>query len=71
MRAETFKRENDKKKGLKLHVVYNYGHGGSGWALAVGCARTAVFLLEQILVNGQLAETANGLIYPFPLKEIN
>ncbi|KAE8420504.1 hypothetical protein BDV36DRAFT_306634 [Aspergillus pseudocaelatus] len=30
-------------------ILHNYGHGGSGWTLAVGCARTCVRLVEEIL----------------------
>ena len=33
--------------GLKL--VHNYGHGGSVWTMAVGCARAAVDLLEKFM----------------------
>ena len=32
-----------------LHQVDNYGHGGSGWNLAVGFAKTAIYLLEKIM----------------------
>lgn len=46
--------------GLKL--VHKYGHGGSGWTLAVGCARTAVYLLERIM-EGKTAEEANKTVY--------
>lgn len=45
----------------KTKIVHNYGHGGSGWTLAVGCARTAVFLIE--LLNGKSAEDANNVVY--------
>lgn len=30
-------------------VVHNYGHGGSGWTLSIGTARTAVTILERLL----------------------
>ncbi|KNG89495.1 D-amino acid oxidase [Aspergillus nomiae NRRL 13137] len=36
-------------------IVHNYGHGGSGWTLAVGCARTCVRLVEEILDTGRSA----------------
>ena len=63
VRAEKLDVGKDKKESF--HVVHNYGHGGSGWTLAVGCARTAVFLLEKIFA-GVEAKSANDLIYPFP-----
>ena len=48
-----------------LKVVHNYGHGGSGWTLAVGCARTAVHLLETWLdeKNKKTPEDLNKDIY--------
>ncbi|KAK4194038.1 hypothetical protein QBC40DRAFT_302471 [Triangularia verruculosa] len=30
-------------------LLANYGHGGSGWTLAVGCAWTCVTIVEKIL----------------------
>lgn len=30
-------------------VVHNYGHGGSGWTLAIGCARTCVRIVDKLL----------------------
>ncbi|KAE8350254.1 FAD dependent oxidoreductase [Aspergillus coremiiformis] len=36
-------------------IVHNYGHGGSGWTLAVGCARTCVRLVEELLDTGRSA----------------
>ncbi|KAB8219959.1 hypothetical protein BDV33DRAFT_203885 [Aspergillus novoparasiticus] len=36
-------------------IVHKYGHGGSGWTLAVGCARTCVRLVEEILDTGRSA----------------
>jgi len=44
-------------------IIHNYGHGGSGWTLAIGCARSAVYLLESIL-KGKTAKDANDLLYP-------
>ncbi|KAE8383419.1 FAD dependent oxidoreductase [Aspergillus bertholletiae] len=38
-------------------IVHNYGHGGSGWSLAVGCARTCVRLVEKILDTGKSANS--------------
>lgn len=48
----------EERDGLK--VVHNYGHGGSGWTLAVGCARTAVHLLETWL-DGKNTKTPDHL----------
>lgn len=49
-------------------LVHNYGHGGSGWTLAVGTSRSVVHLLEMILVEGKTAEEANAVLYaPFPM----
>ena len=45
-----------------LSLVHNYGHGGSGWTLAVGCARTAIHLLEEIM-GGRSPHAANEAIY--------
>ena len=42
----------EKKSDLKL--VHNYGHGGSGWTLAAGCARTAAHLLIRMLQKSSL-----------------
>ncbi|SPO01618.1 uncharacterized protein DNG_04292 [Cephalotrichum gorgonifer] len=33
----------------KFHLVHNYGHGGAGWTLGVGTARTAVAIVEALL----------------------
>lgn len=41
-------------------VVHNYGHGGSGWTLAVGCARTCVKLVEKMLHEGKSGSAANS-----------
>ncbi|CCX30628.1 nucleotide-binding domain-containing protein [Pyronema domesticum] len=30
-------------------MVHNYGHGGSGWTLAVGCAKEAAGLVEEVI----------------------
>ena len=46
----------------QLKIVQNYGHGGSGWTLAVGCARTAVKLLESIM-DGKSAREVNEAIF--------
>ncbi|KAL9616224.1 MAG: hypothetical protein Q9160_008882 [Pyrenula sp. 1 TL-2023] len=45
-------------------VVHNYGHGGSGWTLGVGCARSAVGLLEGVGEGGRTVEEVNGRLYP-------
>ena len=45
-------------------VIHNYGHGGSGWTLAVGCARSAVHLLELMMKEGKSAVEANEVLYP-------
>ncbi|KAI1775052.1 FAD dependent oxidoreductase [Hypoxylon cercidicola] len=44
-------------------LIHNYGHGGSGWTLAVGCARSAVNLLE-LMLDGKSADKANETLYP-------
>lgn len=46
-----------------LKIVQNYGHGGSGWTLAVGCARTAVKLLESMVVDNQSAMVVNEAVF--------
>ena len=52
----------DNKSDLKL--VHNYGHGGSGWTLAAGCARTAAYLLTQMLANDKnTADKVNKDLY--------
>ena len=49
-------------KSTELKLVHNYGHGGSGWTLAVGCARTAVDLLENLMA-GTSANDVNNKFY--------
>ncbi|RYP71491.1 hypothetical protein DL771_004746 [Monosporascus sp. 5C6A] len=44
-------------------VVHNYGHGGSGWTLAVGCAWTCVKLVEMILHEGKSGSVANTEVW--------
>ena len=52
----------DNKSDLKL--VHNYGHGGSGWTLAAGCARTAAHLLTQMLNDSKkTANVVNEALY--------
>ena len=61
-----FTKKNVKVRAEKVSqttVIHNYGHGGSGWTLAVGCARSAVFLLE-LTMKGETAEQANERLYP-------
>ena len=58
--AKNAKVRADTSSGLNL--VHNYGHGGSGWTLAVGCARTAVYLLETIM-DGRTADEVNKTVY--------
>lgn len=36
------------KNGL-LRIVHNYGHGGSGITLSIGCAKDCAELVEQVL----------------------
>ncbi|KAE8393179.1 hypothetical protein BDV23DRAFT_149690 [Aspergillus alliaceus] len=36
-------------RASSCRIVHNYGHGGSGWTLAVGCARSCVRLVEEVL----------------------
>ncbi|PVH95034.1 FAD dependent oxidoreductase [Periconia macrospinosa] len=43
-------------------IVHNYGHGGSGWTLAVGCAWTCVKLVEKVLHEGKSGSMANAEI---------
>ncbi|KAK2761191.1 hypothetical protein FQN54_001712 [Arachnomyces sp. PD_36] len=40
-------------------VVHNYGHGGSGWTLAVGCAWSCVQIVEKMLLEGKSGAIAN------------
>ncbi|KAK6335907.1 hypothetical protein TWF730_003281 [Orbilia blumenaviensis] len=44
-------------------VVHNYGHGGSGWTLAVGCAWTCVKVLEKMLHEKKSGCIANAEIF--------
>ena len=46
-----------------MNVVHNYGHGGSGWTLAVGCARTAAHLLTSMIKGGKSADKLNEELY--------
>ena len=59
VRADDF----EVKGGGVKPMIHNYGHGGSGWTLAVGCARSAVYLLESML-GGKTAAHANEALYP-------
>jgi D-amino-acid oxidase len=34
---------------VSFPLVHNYGHGGSGWTLAFGTARCALYILEKLL----------------------
>jgi len=43
------------KKDQKI-VVHNYGHGGSGWTLAPGCAKYVIDLFEQEKDNAQISQ---------------
>ncbi|KAF3935374.1 hypothetical protein ABW20_dc0100197 [Dactylellina cionopaga] len=44
-------------------VVHNYGHGGSGWTLAVGCALTCVKVLEKMLHDEVSGSVANLVVW--------
>lgn len=60
--AKNVKVRADNKSDLKL--VHNYGHGGSGWTLAAGCARTAAYLLTQMLKDSEkTANVVNEALY--------
>ncbi|KAI1207906.1 FAD dependent oxidoreductase [Annulohypoxylon truncatum] len=61
-----FTKKNVKVRADDIQVkplIHNYGHGGSGWTLAVGCARSAVNLLE-LMLSGMSAVEANATLYP-------
>lgn len=49
-------------RGKSSRIVHNYGHGGSGWTLAVGCALTAVELVNMITsdTDPKFGRKANG-----------
>ncbi|VEN48647.1 unnamed protein product [Callosobruchus maculatus] len=47
--AEILQRQN---KHLKL--VHNYGHGGAGITLSIGCAKEAADLVEMLLLRNKL-----------------
>ncbi|KAL2262418.1 hypothetical protein VTK26DRAFT_1412 [Humicola hyalothermophila] len=44
-------------------VVHNYGHGGSGWTLAVGCALTCIELVGKILHESKSGSLANAEVW--------
>ncbi|KAK3291606.1 uncharacterized protein B0H64DRAFT_469441 [Chaetomium fimeti] len=44
-------------------VVHNYGHGGSGWTLAVGCAWTCVTIVERMLHRAEAGSVANANVW--------
>ena len=50
----------------KLHLVDYYGHGGSGWTLAVGCARIAVYLLEKVMAGTKPVDANKEIYGPLP-----
>ncbi|CAH2252171.1 D-aspartate oxidase isoform X2 [Pelobates cultripes] len=37
------------KKGQKLHMVHNYGHGASGYSVHIGTAKRATKLVEELI----------------------
>ncbi|KAF8453285.1 hypothetical protein BDZ91DRAFT_668744 [Kalaharituber pfeilii] len=42
--------EREGRKGPRgSRIIHNYGHGGSGWTLAFGCAADCVSLVEEVL----------------------
>lgn len=41
--------------GQASRIVHSYGHGGSGWSLAFGCAGDVKSLLQEAM-KGQLPE---------------
>ncbi|GAD99816.1 D-amino acid oxidase [Paecilomyces variotii No. 5] len=44
---------------VNFPLVHNYGHGGSGWTLGIGTARSAVYILERLLEEtGETKEKA-------------
>lgn len=63
-----FTRKNVKVRAdpitTKFPVIHNYGHGGSGWTLGIGTARSAVNLME-LMMNGKMsADQVNAMLYP-------
>ncbi|KAK4445389.1 hypothetical protein QBC34DRAFT_472711 [Podospora aff. communis PSN243] len=44
-------------------VVHNYGHGGSGWTLAVGSAWTCVQIVERMLHRAESGSVANAQVW--------
>lgn len=54
--------EGGTKHTKDVKVVHNYGHGGSGWCLTVGCARTAVYIIDELLAQKE-ADSINTRLY--------
>ncbi|KAJ8979596.1 hypothetical protein NQ317_019484 [Molorchus minor] len=52
------------KQGDKngVQIVHNYGHGGAGITLCVGCAIEAAELVEQVLIQGNLRANCERLL---------
>ncbi|KAJ9329592.1 hypothetical protein DTO027B5_149 [Paecilomyces variotii] len=57
-------------------LVHNYGHGGSGWTLGIGTARSAVYIVERLLketgeVKEKAAKINEDLYSPRPKPDLN
>ena len=53
-----------------LHLVDNYGHRGSGWNLAVGFAKTAVYLLEKIMEGTKPVDANKEILGALPPQHV-